>query len=180
MLRAGIRTMRTGFTVQSEGEYRVLRKAMRYYRECGEKSDYGTMEKVAGKLGKSVKETIEIIQAGLRSTQFVDYYRKYSDEDSEESRDEAAYDSLSDTEYLFFRLERANATMEAFENLDDRERAVVSAHLGFCMECYSITDKGQSFINIAIDHALASPDTADKIYRRTLRKMKMVLEKQGT
>lgn len=164
MLRAGIRTMRTGFTVQSEGEYRVLRKAMRYYRECGEKSDYGTMEKVAGKLGKSVKEKIEIIQAGLRSTQFVDYYRKYSDEDSEESRDEAAYDSLSDTEYLFFRL----------------ERAVVSAHLGFCMECYSITDKGQSFINIAIDHALASPNTADKIYRRTLRKMKMVLEKQGT
>ena len=27
--------------------------------------------------------------------------------------------------------------MAAFENLNYRERAMVSAHLGFCMECYA-------------------------------------------
>ena len=35
------------------------------------------------------------------------------------------------------------------------------------------------FIDIAIDHGLASPDTADKTFRRALDKMKAELKKQG-
>ena len=85
--------------------------------------------------------------------------------------------------------------MEAFEHLNYRERAMVSAHLGFCMECYStyyydnedLDKEGkpqkkpcpkEAFIDIAIDHGLASPDTADKTYRRALQKMKKDLIKQ--
>lgn len=37
----------------------------------------------------------------------------------------------------------------------------------------------EAFIDIAIDHGLASPDTADKTYRRALNKMKAELTKQG-
>lgn len=109
---------------------------------------------------------------GMQNMQFVDYYRQYADEDSEESREEVAADETSETEKLFFTLERAEAVMEAFENLNYRERAIVSAHLGFCMECYStvyydnedLNENGkpkrkslpkEAFIDIAIDHSLA-------------------------
>ena len=189
-----IRTMRTGFTVQSNDEYLRLRKAMRLFREYGNKSDDSTIEKIAVAIGTSKEDAAEIIRCGMKNMQFVDYYRQYSDEDSEESREEAAYDGSSEPDKLFFQLERAEAVMTAFENLNYRERAMVSAHLGFCMECYSthyydkndLDENGkpknkplpkEAFIDIAIDHGLASPDTADKTYRRALEKMKTELKK---
>ena len=124
------------------------------------------------------------------------YYRQYADEDSEESREEVAHDGSSEPDKLFFRLEEAEAVMMAFENLNYRERAMISAHLGFCMECYAthfydkddLDEDGkptrkplpeEAFIDIAIDHGLASPDTADKTYRKALDKMKKKLNKQG-
>ena len=85
--------------------------------------------------------------------------------------------------------------MTVFEKLYYRERAMISAHLGFCMECYAthFYDKDdfdedgrpmrkpipeEAFIDIAIDHGLASPDTADKTYRKALGKMKKELKKK--
>ena len=191
-----IRTMRTGFTVQSNDEYLRLRKAMRLFREYGGKADNDTIKKVADNIGTSTKDTAEIIRCGIQNMQFVEYYKQYADEDSEESREEVASDSSAEPEKLFFKLERAEAVMTAFENLNFRERAMVSAHLGFCMECYAtcyydkndLDENGkpkrkplpkEAFIDIAIDHGLSSPDTADKTYRRALNKMKAELTKQG-
>ena len=191
-----IRTMRTGFTVQSYDEYLRLRKAMALFREYGSKSDDTTMEKIAEAIGTSKEDAAEIIRCGIQNMQFVEYYRQYADEDSEESREEVACDGSSEPDKLFFRLEDAEAVMMAFENLNYRERAMVSAHLGFCMECYAthfydendLDEYGkparkpipkEAFIDIAIDHGLASPDTADKTYRRALDKMKAELKKQG-
>lgn len=188
-----IRTMRTGFTVQSDDEYLRLRKVMRLYAEYGNKCDDETMAKIAAAIGTSVKTASEILQAGLRNKQFIDYFRKYADEDGEESREEVAHDNTSEPDRLFFKLERAEKVMSAFERLNYRERAMVSAHLGFCMECYSTyyfdendldeygeaTKKnytGKSFVDIAIDHGLASPDTADKTYRKALEKMRKILK----
>lgn len=191
-----LRTAKAQLSIPNVDEYRLLRKIMRLYAEHGNKYDKDTLRAIAEQAGVSEKIVREIIQAGLRNTQFVEYYRTYADEDAEESREEIARDATSETETLFFRLERAEAVMAAFESLDFRERAVVSAHLGFCMECYSteymdkndLDENGRPirkkrkpdpFIDIAIDHALSSPDTADKIYRRALRKMKKDLERQG-
>ena len=191
-----IRTMRTGFTIQSNDEYLRLRKAMRLYREFGNKSDDATIEKIAEAIGASKEDAAEIIRCGIQNMQFVEYYRQYADEDSEESREEVAYDGYSEPDKLFFKLEEAEAIMAEFEKLNFRERAMVSAHLGFCMECYAthfydkddLDEDGkpirkpipeEAFIDIAIDHGLASPDTADKTYRRALDKMKAALKKQG-
>lgn len=188
-----IRTMRTGFTVQSNDEYLRLRKAMRLFREYGNKSDNATIEKIAVAIGTSKEDATEIIRCGTQNMQFIDYYRQYADEDGEESREEVAHDASSEPDKLFFQLERAEAVMTAFENLNYRERAMVSAHLGFCMECYStyyydkndLDENGkpkkkplpkEAFIDIAIDHGLASPDTADKTYRRALEKMRKELK----
>ena len=191
-----IRSMRTGFTIQSYDEYLRLRKAMRLYREFGNKSDDATIEKIAEAIGTSKEDAAEIIRCGMQNMQFVDFYRQYADEDSEESREEVAHDSSSEPDKIFFNLERTEAVMTAFENLNYRERAMISAHLGFCMECYAthfydendLDEDGkpirkpipeEAFIDIAIDHGLASPDTADKTYRRALDKMKAALKKQG-
>ena len=191
-----IRTMRTGFTIQSNDEYLRLRKAMRLFHEYGGKADDDTIKKVADNIGTSTEDAAEIIRCGMQNMQFVDYYRQYADEDSEESREEIAHDSFAEPDKLFFKLERAEAIMAEFEKLNYRERAMVSAHLGFCMECYAThyyddddldedgkpTRKplpGEAFIDIAIDHGLASPDTADKTYRKALDKMKAELKKQG-
>ena len=190
-----IRSMRTGFTVQSYDEYLRLRKAMALFREYGSKSDDTTMEKIAESIGTSKEDATEIIRCGIQNMQFVEYYRQYADEDSEESREEVAHDGSSEPDKLFFKLEEAETVIAAFENLNYRERAIVSAHLGFCMECYAthfydkddLDEDGkptrkpipeEAFIDIAIDHGLASPDTADKTYRKTLGKMKKELKKK--
>ena len=184
-----IRSMRTGFTIQSYDEYLRLRKAMRLYREFSNKSDDFTMEKIAEAIGTSKEDAAEIIRCGIQNMQFVDFYRQYADEDSEESREEVAHDSSSEPDKIFFNLECTEAVMTAFENLNYRERAMVSAHLGFCMECYAthyfdkddLDEDGkptqkplpeEAFIDIAIDHGLASPDTADKTYSKALVKIK--------
>ena len=189
-----IRSMRTGFTIQSYDEYLRLHKAMRLYREFGNKSDDATIEKIAEAIGASKEDAAEIIRCGIQNMQFVEYYRQYADEDSEESREEVAYDGYSEPDKLFFKLEEAEAIMAEFEKLNFRERAMVSAHLGFCMECYAthfydkddLDEDGkptrkpipeEAFIDIAIGHGLASPDTADKIYRKALGKMKKELKK---
>ena len=190
-----IRSMRTGFTIQSYNEHLRLRKAMRIYREFGNKSDDATLEKIAEAIGTSKEDAAEIIRCGMQNMQFVDFYRQYADEDSEESREEVAHDSSSEPDKIFFNLERTEAVMTAFENLNYRERAMVSAHLGFCMECYAtyyydkddLDEDGkptrkpipeEAFVDIAIDHGLASPDTADKTYRKALGKMKKELIKK--
>lgn len=187
-----VRTMR-GLTVQSSDEYLRLRKVMRLYREYEQRTDNATIQRIADELQEKPELIQELIAAGIRNTQFIDFYRQYADEDSEESREEIAADGTSDTEKLFFKIERAEKVMAAFESLNYRERRMLSAHLGFCMECYSthyydkddLDEDGnpkrkslpeESFIDIALDHGLASPDTADKTYRRALRKMKEMLK----
>ena len=190
-----IRTMRTGFTVQSNDEYLRLRKAMRLFCEYGGKADDDTIKRVADNIGTSTEDAAEIIRCGMQNMQFVDYYCQYA-EDSEESREEVAHDSSAETDKIFFKLERAETVMAEFEKLNFRERAMVAAHLGFCMECYAthyydnedLDEDGkptrkpfpkETFIDIAIDHGLASPDTADKTYRKALNKMKKELTKKG-
>ena len=187
--------MRTGFTIQSYDEYFRLRKAMRLYREFGNKSDDATLKKIAEAIGTGKEDAAEIIRSGIQNMQFVDFQRQYADEDSEESREEVAHDSFSEPDKIFFSLEYTETVMTAFENLNYRERAMVSAHLGFCMGCYvnhyyykdDLDEDGkpirkpipkEAFVDIAIDHGLASPDTADKTYRKALGKMKKELKKK--
>lgn len=190
-----VRTMRTGYTVHSRGEYAQLRKAMAIFAEHDYKSDDETIAFIAQAINRKPEIVRELLQGGLRNMGCVDFYQRYGDEYREEWAKEAHATSSTDPYHIMLRMELEEALLTAFENLDYRERAIVSEHLGFCPECFSdyqlVTDelgrrvkkriKPKPFIDIALDHGLSSPSSADRIYRKALEKMrKAIQEKIGT
>ena len=187
-----IRTMRTGYSVQSSYADEQLRKVMWQYAEHGYRYDEEAITAISKETGISTKNVEEILQGGLLNMSIADFYRHYGGEDSEESLEEVAADGTSQTEELYFRIENAEKVMAAFEALNYRERAIVADHLGFCRDCYAthyyddedLDEDGKPkrkprrkvpFIELAVEHGLASPDTADKTYRRALAKMRQSL-----
>ena len=189
-----IRTMRTGYSVQSSYADEQLRKVMWQYAEHGYQYDEDTIVAIAEETKISPKNVEEILMGGLLNMNITDFYRHYGDEDSEESMEEVASDGTSQTEELYLRIEKAEKVMSTFETLNYRERAIVADHLGFCRDCYAthyyddvdLDADGKPkhkprrkvpFIELAVEHGLASPDTADKTYRRALEKMRKALSK---
>ena len=184
-----ISTMRTGYSVQSADEYRTLKKAMALYAKYEYKFDDETITIIAAEIGKSVKDTKEIIRAGIDSTHYTDFYRKYADEDGESTAEEVTVDTTYNPERLFFKQWQAEALFTAYESLDYRERTVVADHLGFCPECYGIYElgkdengnsvkllrKGKAYIDLAAAHMLSSPDTAFRIVNGAYDKMMIEL-----
>lgn len=191
-----IRTMRTGLTVQSDDEYLTLRKAMALFEKYGAKTDDETIAKIATEIDRSEETTTEILQAGFRNMQFIDFYRRYANEDSEESAEEVAPDHSSEPYKLLIRKMIYDGLWEAYQKLNYREKSMVAAHLGFCRECWSthyadktelneygepikIPFEKQAFIDIAYDHMLSSPSTADRTYRQAIDKMRKYLTEKG-
>ncbi len=187
-----IRTMRTGYTVQSSYADENLRKVMLKFAEHEYRYDEETITVIAEETKISPKNVEEILMGGLLNMSMTDFYRHYGDEDSEESMEEVATDGTSQTEELYFRIEQADKIMSTYESLNYRERAIVADHLGFCRECYATyyydradldadgkpkrkARRKVPFIELAVEHGLASPDTADKTYRRALQKMRSKL-----
>ena len=189
-----IRTMRTGYTVQSSYADKQLREVMWQYAQYGYHCDEDIIAAIAEETQITPKNVEEILMGGLLNMNMTDFYRHYGDEDSEESMEEVAVDGTSQTEELYLRIERAEKVMSTFESLNYRERAIVAEHLGFCRDCYATHYYDQEdfdsdgkpkrksrrkvpFIELAVEHGLASPDTADKTYRRALEKMRKALSK---
>ena len=189
-----IRSMRTGYTSQSSYADAQLRTVMWKFAELGYRYDEEVIDTISKETGISPKNVNEILLGGYINMNRADFYRQYGDEDSEDSLEEIAADGTSQTEELYLRIERVENVMSTFESLNYRERAIVADHLGFCRECYAtyyydendLDEDGKPkrkprrkvpFIELAVEHSLASPDTADKTYRRALEKMRKALSK---
>lgn len=192
-----IRTMRRGYTIHSDTEDLRLRKAMRLYAKYGYRTDDKTISKIAKAISTSPELTYEIICAGIKNQNFTDFYRTYSDEDSEESREEIASSPSTEPENIFFNNLRSEKLWTAFDALDYRERAMVSAHLGFCTECHSTyyydnndLDKNgkpkkkryprQTFQQLATDHALSSADSAFIIYYKAIKNLRKAINEDDS
>lgn len=179
-----IRTMRTGYTVQSSDEYKLLRRAMALYNKYG-KSDDETIARIAAEIGKNVKDTREIITAGLRNMSYAEFYRQYADEDGESSAEDVTRDDTTDPAKMFFDEWRADAVFDRYERLDIRERSMIADHLGFCIECHGILenetdDNGEkillfrqkkAYADLVLQHTLSSPDTAYRIVHKAYDKI---------
>ena len=188
-----IRTMRQGYSVQSLDEYRTLKKAMALYAKYEYKFDEDTITRIAAEIGKSVKDTKEIIRTGIDSTHYTDFYRRYADEDGESTAEDATIDHSTNPERRFFKQWQADALFDAYENLDYRERTMIADHLGFCTECYGIYELGKdknskpvkllrkekAYIDLAAEHMLSSPDSAFRIVNGAYGKMRKELTDKG-
>ena len=184
-----IRTMRQGYSVQSVDEYRTLKKAMALYAKYEYNFDEETIMKIAAEIGKSIKDTKEIIRAGVDSIHYTDFYRRYADDDGESTAEDITADKTSNPEKLFFKQWQTDALFDAYKSLDYRERTMVADHLGFCTECYGIYElgkdesgkpvkllrKSKAYIDLAAEHTLSSPDTAFRIVNGAYEKLRKEL-----
>ena len=187
-----IRTMRQGYSAQSVDEYRTLKKAMALYAKYEYNFDEETIMKIAAEIGKSIKDTKEIIRAGIDSTHYTDFNRRYADEDGESTAEDITADGTSNPERLFFKQWQTDALFNAYESLDYRERTMVADYLGFCTECYGIYElgkdkngkpvkllrKSKAYIDLAAEHTLSSPDTAFRIVNGAYEKMRRELTEE--
>ena len=172
-----VRTMRTGCTVPSDTEYYLLRKAMRLFAEHGEKTDDETIAAIAAAIHREPKTALEMIRSGMQNMHVLELDRDVGDEE-----EPVEVGSLIDEpSALFFQAYQMDTLYDAFWRLDLREREIVSAHLGFCPECFSTKDRvgkrieRQTFEDIMLLFGLSSPDTVDKAYRRALEKLRKAL-----
>ena len=181
-IHSHIRTMRTGFTVQSEHEYRNLRNIMHLYTLYQNKSDPQTIQKIAQEVGLSETTTKEILQSGLYNLQFIDFYRSYADEETEESREDVTCDHTTDPYQILLRSEQSEAIFSAFYSLTYREQEVIRSHLGFCPNCHSTKSpkyRPQTFQEIAIQNELTSAEAAENIYHKAIAKMRKMMNRQS-
>ena len=176
-----IRTMRTGYSVPNDTEYYLLRKAMRLFAEHDYKTDEATISAISDAIHREPKTVLDMLRGGLRNMRFIDFYRSYTDEDSEESAEDVTCDLRNEPCAVLIRQERNDAIYEAFQSLTLRERTMLSEHLGFCPDCFSTRDKDGkplpkwTYMDIMLQFGLSSPDTVDKTCRRALNKLVMSL-----
>lgn len=170
-----VRTMRSGFTVESADVYSNLRKIMALYNKTGGKDNNGIIKEISEAVNLSENRVREMLSGGLRNLSFVDFYRQYADEDSEQSREDVTCDNTFEPCREVIHMEQHDVLFDAFDSLTYREREVVRAHLGFCDKCHTTRgekNRPQTFYEIAIDHELSSAEAAENIYYKALTKMK--------
>lgn len=177
-----IRTMRSGFTVESADAYANLRKIMAIYNKNYGKMESEIIRDISQAVNLSEKRVREILAGGLRNLSFIDFYKQYADEDSEQSREDVTCDYTFEPCREVIHMEQHDALFEAFDSLTYREREIVRAHLGFCDKCHTTQgekNRPQTFYEIAIDHELSSAEAAENIYRKAMERIRSKIMKNG-
>lgn len=185
-----IRTMRTGYSIQSEFEYARLRKAMKFYKDLGGEFTEELITKVAEQIGESYEKTKSIIEGGILTESYIDIQNKA--EDDEQITDFLLPDSSLNPENIYFKQEIYNKLYEAYDNLEYTEKIMLSQHLGFCPECFCThyADKNDlnengipkvrpikplPYTDISTDHGFSDADTAKRVCKKALNKLQHTL-----
>ena len=185
-----IRTMRTGYSIQSEFEYARLRKAMAIYKDLGGEFTEETLLQVAEKIGESYEKTKSIIEGGILTENYTDV--QSNDEDDTGTTDFLLPDSSLNPENIYFKQELYDKLYEAYDGLEYTEKIMLAQHLGFCPECFSThyadkTDLGENgkpkekpikslpYTDIATDHGFSDADTAKRVCEKALIVLQKIL-----
>ena len=185
-----IRTMRTGYSIQSEFEYARLRKAMAIYKDLGGEFTEETLLQVAEKIGESYEKTKSIIEGGILTENYVDV--QSNDEDDTRTTDFLLPDSSLNPENIYFKQELYDKLYEAYDSLEYTEKIMLAQHLGFYPECLGTrnadkTDLDENgkpkekpikplpYTDIATDHGFSDADTAKRVCRTAIKKIKFLV-----
>lgn len=181
-----IRTMRTGYSVQSEFEYARLRKALAIYKDLGGEFTKETIAQVATQIGESYEKTKSIIEGGILTENYTDV--QSNDEDDEQTTDFLLPDSLLNPESIYFKQELYDKLYEAYDSLEYTEKIMLAQHLGFCPECFSnhyadktdLDENGKPneklikplpYTDIATDHGFSNASTAKRVCEKAIEKI---------
>ncbi len=154
-----IRTMRTGYSVQSEFEYARLRKVMDIFNHSGGEFTEETISQVATQIGESSEKTKSIPDSSLNP------------------------------ENIYFKQELYGKLYEAYDSLEYTEKIMLAQHLGFCPECFStryadktnLDENGKPkekpinplpYTDIATDHGFSDADTAKRVCDNAIIKLR--------
>jgi RNA polymerase sigma factor (sigma-70 family) len=181
------RRMRRGCTVETDYAYDKLRKVMALFNAYGGRSDDETISRIAKAAKVDRDEAGELIQDALLNMQCTDIYRSYGtgDGEPEESREEIVVSSYPTPYQKLAVVYEMQPLWAAWDSLTLREKDIVADRQGFCLECYGVLKcekpgdkwydcrprKRTPFEDLAIDYGLSSPESAERIYKRSVRKM---------
>ena len=185
-----IRTMRTGYSVQSEFEYARLRKVMDVFNHSGGEFTEETISQVATQIGESYEKTKSIIEGGILTENYTDV--QSNDEDDTGTTDFLLPDSSLNPENIYFKRELYDKLYEAYDSLEYTEKIMLAQRLGFCPECFSTryadkTDLDETgkpkeklikplpYTDIATDHGFSDADTAKRVCRIAFKKIKFLI-----
>ena len=191
-----IRKMRRGCTVTSAYADKKLRTVMKKFYDYGGRNDLETICKVAEDMKIPQEEATEIIQCALLNTLCTGSHRQFGSADGEweESSEERTVSHYPEPYEALLKECQAKALCFAWESLDYREQEMLSAHLGFCPECFSVLEKTGSsekwydcvpkkrtpYADLAIDYGLSSPESAQRICEQALKKLQVAIEQSIT
>ena len=169
-----LRSMRSGFSDNSETAYRNLRKIMYLYYQYGNTGE--AIPKIAEEVKHSEEYVSKMIQAGMLNTSLVDFYVKYADDEDEETLTDVTADYSTEPSAILMRIELHKTLKEAFSKLNYREREMVYAHLGLCPECLRITKPKKTYQEIAYENELTSAQAAENEVNRACEKLQKYIK----
>ncbi len=172
-----IRTMRSGFSVESDYIYGNLRKIMSLYEKY--KGDADAIDKIADEVKLSKELVSEMILGGFNNMSLVDFYVKHEDDEFESGIEDVTIDYSLEPSRVFEHIERINAIQEAFSQLDYREYDIVTSHLGFCPECMRFSLEKIEFKPLATKYLLTSEQAAEDVYHKAIKKIQKCLKEKG-
>lgn len=184
-----IRSIRTGYTVQSLAEFAKLRKAMAVWDKYERSYTEETLQRIAEEIQETVSNVKEILLGGLLNESAVELYRKYADEDGEESMEEAVPDHSSEPYHLYMKYELYSRLWGAFDKLSYEEQSMLAQRFGFCLDCKSVfymdfkdlDEYGEPkkkaipkmmYTDIATEHEYSSANTAKRICDKAIEKLR--------
>lgn len=169
-----LRTMRSGFSDNSETSYRNLRKIMYLYHQYGNTDD--AILKIAEKVKRTEEYVSKMIQAGMRNASLVDFHVKYADDEEEEALTDVTVDYTTEPSKILMRIELHKVIKEAFKKLNYREREIVYAHLGLCPECMRIIRQKKTYQEIAYENELSSAQAVENEVNRAYEKLQKYIK----
>ena len=171
-----VRTMRSGFSIPSTYEFRMLRNVMKLYNESDRDFSRQNLERIAKELDMSVKLVKEYILSGLDNENVISMDKEI-EEDSGLTIEDLMSDQEASAEELCFRLLRWEGLKHTFELLTPRQKNIVAPRCGICEFCYG-TKKELKFKEIATNNGLASAEAVEKAYKKAISDMQECVRRE--
>lgn len=173
-----------GFSETSATHYYQLRKAAVIYKENKGRISYSEiLRMICCALNITEKTALQLLQ----EMDALDNFQWYTNIGSEEDKDEIdmpdgvdvlGYCHTPQPEQELIRNELLNGLMAAFDVLTEKEKDVLSMHLGFCYKC-GRPEKPKTYDEIADVYQFGTEDGVRRFYQRTLDKLRSKLSEKG-